>query len=330
MSKIRRRQRCPKCGSLDIIIWGIRGNHHRYHCNNCSTCFTTHREDVSKNNRFVWFRKWVLGKQSISDIAAESGYSERQLRRWFAEYLDNVPSWTIRRRSGLHILIDGTWLDSDHCVIVYRDADNKSTLFYRFASDENQDEITKDLEAFKAMKLKISSFTTDGADSIIRAIKYAYPHKTRQRCIVHIERECLSWLTQHPKSSGGILLRRLVCQISHIKTNNDKLFWIKELNKWYEDYEEYLSQKTVNKETGEITYTHDSLRRAYIHLHRALPNMFKYIDDPGIPNNTNSLESFFGHLKDNLRIHRGLSLQHRENFIKWYLNFANEKKKLEG
>jgi hypothetical protein len=163
------------------------------------------------------------------------------------------------------------------------------------------------------MKLKISSFTTDGADSIIRAIKYAYPHKTRQRCIVHIERECLSWLTQHPKSSGGILLRRLVCQISHIKTNNDKLFWIKELNKWYEDYEEYLSQKTVNKETGEITYTHDSLRRAYIHLHRALPNMFKYIDDPGIPNNTNSLESFFGHLKDNLRIHRGLSLQHSLN-----------------
>ncbi|MBP5637745.1 MAG: hypothetical protein J6X25_09590, partial [Bacteroidales bacterium] len=155
----------------------------------------------------MWFRKWVLGKQSLSDIAAESGYSERQLRRWFAEYLDNVPSWTIRRRSGLHILIDGTWLDRDHCVIVYRDADNKSTLFYRFASDENQDEIIKDLEAFKAMKLKISSFTTDVSEPIIRAIKYAYPHKTRQRCTVHIERECLSWLTQHPKSSGGILLR---------------------------------------------------------------------------------------------------------------------------
>lgn len=330
MSKIRRRQRCPKCGSLDIIRWGVRAGHQRYKCSNCGSLFVVHHEYVSERNRFVWFRKWVLGKQSLSDIAAESGYSERQLRRWFEEYLDNVPSWTIRRRSGLHILIDGTWLDSDHCVIVYRDADNKSTLFYRFAADENQDEIIKDLEAFKAMKLKISSFTTDGADSIIRAIKYAYPHKTRQRCIVHIERECLSWLTQHPKSSGGILLRRLVCQISHIKTNNDKLFWIKELNKWYEDYEEYLSQKTVNKETGEITYTHDSLRRAYIHIYRALPNMFKYIDDPTIPSNTNSLESFFGHLKDNLRIHRGMSLQHRENFIKWYMNFANEKKKLEG
>ena len=77
---------------MDIISWGIRCDHHRYRCNNCGTCFIKHREDVSKNNRLVWFREWVLGKQSLSDIAAESGYSERQLRRWFAEYLDNVPS----------------------------------------------------------------------------------------------------------------------------------------------------------------------------------------------------------------------------------------------
>ena len=57
--------------------------------------------------------------------------------------------------------------------------------------------------------------------------------------------------------------------------------------------------------------------------------MFKYIDNPSIPNNTNSLESFFGHLKDNLRIHRGMSIEHRQNFIKWYLFFCNEKKKKE-
>lgn len=225
------------------------------------------------------------------------------------------------------MLIDGTWFSENHCLVVYRDADSKSTIYYRFAEGENEYEIIKDLQAFKAMRLRISSFTTDGGDDIIRAIKYVYPYTTRQRCVVHIERECLAWLTQHPKSSAGILLRRLVCQISHIKTNNDKLYWIKELNKWHEDYEEFIKQKTVNRETGELTYTHDSVRRAYIHLHRAIPNMFKYIDEPDVPNNTNSLESFFGHLKDNLRIHRGLSQDHMDNFVKWYLYFADEKKK---
>ena len=57
--------------------------------------------------------------------------------------------------------------------------------------------------------------------------------------------------------------------------------------------------------------------------------MFKFIDHPDIPKTSNALESFFGHLKDNLRIHRGLSFEHQQAFVKWYLYFNNEKKKKE-
>ena len=327
MYRIRRRQRCPECGSLNVVKWGVQCGHQRFRCSDCGISFTPRRPDVSQVNRFVWFRKWVLGKQSITDIARDSGYSERQLRRWFDEYLDKSPEWVIQRRKSVHLLIDGTWFDHDHCLIVYRDNDSKSTLYYRFAADEDEYEIIRDLQVFKRLNVSISSFTTDGAEPIIRAIKYAYPHTTRQRCIVHIERECLTWLTQHPKTAAGITLRRLVCQISQIRTNNDKLFWINELNKWHEDYDEFLKEKTVNRETGDLTYTHDSVRKAYIHIHRALPDMFKFINKPDVPANTNGLESFFGHLKDNLRIHRGMSIEYRNNFIKWYLFFANEKKK---
>lgn len=327
MVKKKRRFKCPECGSNNVIKWGIQCGHQRYKCKDCNNSYTPGRPDVSMSNRFVWFRKWISGKQRIEDIAEESGYSSRQLRRWFDEYLASAPEWSIRHRKSYHMLIDGTWFSGNHCLIVYRDADSKATVYYRFAENENEHEIVKDLEAFKIMRLNISSFTTDGSDDIIRAIKRIYPYTTRQRCVVHIERECLSWLTQHPKTSAGIKLRRLVCQISNIKTNNDKLFWIKELYKWHDDYEEFIKQKTVNKETGELTYTHDSVRRAYIHISRSISNMFKYIDDPEVPNNTNSLESFFGHLKDNLRIHRGLSQERLNNFIRWYLYFADEKKK---
>lgn len=52
--------------------------------------------------------------------------------------------------------------------------------------------------------------------------------------------------------------------------------------------------------------------------------MFQYLDNPKIPKSTNGLESYFGHLKDNLSIHRGLSYKHRKNFIKWYLYFRNK------
>lgn len=51
--------------------------------------------------------------------------------------------------------------------------------------------------------------------------------------------------------------------------------------------------------------------------------MFHYLDNPGIPKSTNELESFFGHLKQNICLHRGLSKEHYKNYIKWYLYFKS-------
>ncbi len=79
MSKIRRRKKCPKCGTLDIIKWGIQANHQRYKCKNCGHSFVFHNYGVSLSNRISWFRRWVLGKQTLIDISKDSGYSERSI-----------------------------------------------------------------------------------------------------------------------------------------------------------------------------------------------------------------------------------------------------------
>lgn len=54
-----------------------------------------------------------------------------------------------------------------------------------------------------------------------------------QRCLVHIQRMCLIWITARPKSLAGIELRHLVLKICQIKNENDKLYWINKLNEWY-------------------------------------------------------------------------------------------------
>ena len=69
--------------------------------------------------------------------------------------------------------------------------------------------------------------------------------------------------------------------------------------------------------------THKMVRRVRYLLVRTFPDMLHYLDDPKIPKSTNALESFFGHLKDNLSIHRGLTVHNRKNFIKWYLHLRN-------
>ncbi len=78
-------------------------------------------------------------------------------------------------------------------------------------------------------------------------------------------------------------------------------------------------KKTVDELSGRWWFTHKMLHRSVSHIKRAIPDLFSYTRYPNVPKSSNSIESFFGHLKDNLRIHRGLSEQHFKDFVKWYL-----------
>ena len=327
MSKIRRRQRCPKCSSLNIIRWGSREGHQRYKCRDCGTSFVKHKEGVRQSNRLVWFRKWVLGKQTIEDIARECGYSARQVHRWFDEYLDSSPSWTMNTSRQIYLLIDGTYYSDGHCLILYRAENLKRTIFYRFTTHEDDDEIASDLISIRDLGYDVIGITTDGGDNIIRAVQFVFPNVPRQRCVVHIQRECLNSITQRPRSTEAKLFRNLIQDLSVVKTKNDKLWWLNMYTRWIEDNEEYIFQKAMVSYSHQEYYVHNDLRKAYIHLKRALPNLFTYIEHPGVPKTTNALEAFFGHIKDQIRSHRGLAESRIDNFVKWYLFFNDEKKK---
>ena len=327
MSKIRRRQRCPKCSSLNIIRWGSREGHQRYKCRDCGTSFVKHKEGVRQSNRLVWFRKWVLGKQTIEDIAQECGYSARQVHRWFDEYLDSSPNWTMNTSRPIYLLIDGTYYSDGHCLILYRAENLKRTIFHRFTTHEDDDEIASDLISIRDLGYDVIGIATDGGDNIIRAVQFVFPNVPRQRCVVHVQRECLNSITQRPRSTEAKLFRNLIQDLSVVKTKNDKLWWLNMYTRWIEDNEEYIFQKAVVSYSHQEYYVHNDLRKAYIHLKRALPNLFTYIEHPGVPKTTNALEAFFGHIKDQIRSHRGLAESRIDNFVKWYLFFNDEKKK---
>jgi hypothetical protein len=264
---------------------------------------------------------------TIEEIAITSGYSSRQLHRWFDDYLDTWPSWTINTSTPIYLLIDGTYYSDGHCLIIYRAENLRRTIFYRFATHEDDDEIASDLLNIRDLGYEVIGITTDGGDNIIRAVQYVFPHVPRQRCVVHVQRECLASITQRPRSPEARMFRNLVQQLSIVYTNNDKLWWLSRYSRWTEDNLEYVFQKGVVSYSKQEYYVHNDLRKAYIHLKRALPNLFTYIDHPGVPKTTNALEAFFGHIKDQIRLHRGLAETRIDNFIKWFLFFNDEKKK---
>jgi hypothetical protein len=131
-----------------------------------------------------------------------------------------------------------------------------------------------------------------------------------------------------PKSEAGRSLKIIVNKLHLIESQADKHLWTLLIKRWYVQHKDYIEQMSVNPKTGRKWHKYKLIFRCYSVIRKALPNMFQYLENPMIPKTTNGLESFFGHLKDTISILRGLTLDHRNNFIKWYLYYINEEKKV--
>ncbi len=318
MSKTRK-FRCWSCQSLHVIKWGKQRGKQGFKCKECGALGTRTNQGVSQNNRFIWFREWIIGKQTLEQISLKSAYSKSTLKRYFELYLKNHPTWKIKPSEKVNLLIDGTYFSNKICLILYRDNNVKSTQIYRLTDRECFDEIGEDLQNLLKLGIQIESVTCDGLSNIIKAVRKTTPQTIIQRCVIHIQREVLTWLTRNPKSQAGVELRQIIRRLHLINDRTDWGYWVVSLINWYDLHKDFVNEKTYNSKTNTYWFTHKSVRRSFVHIKRALPYMFHYLDNPDIPKSTNGLESFFGHLKQNISLHRGLSKEHYKNYIKWYL-----------
>lgn len=223
------------------------------------------------------------------------------------------------------MLIDGTYFSNDLCLIIYKDNSIKYTQLYRFSDRERYAEMREDLENLRRLGVDVSSITCDGNKALLKAIQKVFPAAILQRCIIHIQRMCLLWLTQYPKTQAGRDLRQIVLGIHRIDSHTKRDYWLVSLVKWHQQYVDFLKEKTIHPETGRWWFKHRLVRRSFMVILKALPNMFHYLDNPLIPKSTNGLESYFSHLKNNLNVHRGLTREHRKLFLMWYLFFKSER-----
>lgn len=324
--KKARKARCWSCGSLEVIRWGTQQGKSRFKCKQCGILFCRGKPELSARNRLVWFRQWIEGKQTFTQLRDQSGYSERTLKRYFYSYLRSYPVWQIKPSEKVNLLIDGTYFSNKVCLVLYRDNNVKATQLYRLSDGEWEEELREDLQNLIGLGIIIESVTCDGLSNLLKAVRKTCPGTIIQRCLAHIQREVLIWLTRNPQSEAGIELREIVRRLHLIDDKTKWGYWVVEMVNWYERYQEFVNQKSYFPGTKRFWYTHKMIRRSFIHIKRALPDMFPYLDNPSIPKTTNALESFFGHLKENISIHRGLSKEHYKNYIKWYLYFRSNEK----
>jgi hypothetical protein len=287
--------------------------------------FTRNAPEQSLKNQFHWFERWVLQKDTYEVLARESGYSRSTLQRLFHHYLSHPPTFVIQQKLRLYLIIDGTYFTEGLCLMLYYDSKLRYSLLYRFTTGEFYREIKEDLENLKVLGIDVAAVTCDGKRAIIKAVEKVYPTATLQRCMVHVQRMVRLWLTRKPKFEAARELRYLIGLLHHIRSVVEQHMWIIAFEQWYRRHKALLEEKVQHPSTGRWWYKHRGLRRSAVMVKKALADMFHFIGDRNIPKTTNGLDSYFGHLKLNLGVHRGLSKQHRQAFIRWYLFLKSRK-----
>ena len=134
-----------------------------------------------------------------------------------------------------------------------------------------------------------------------------------QICHFHQLAAIKRYLTSRPKLEASKELRTVALALSQL---NEKLL-SQALEEWQTKWQEFLKERTYTEDRKHWQYTHRRIRAAYRSLKTKLPYLYTYQKYPKlkIANTTNSLDGSFSHLKDLLRLHRGLKRQRRWRII---------------
>lgn len=193
--------------------------------------------------------------------------------------------------------------------MVFRDALRKENLWWRFIEQEKLTYYKQGHRFLIERGYAILSVTIDGFRGLLDTFK-PYPI---QFCHFHQKQIIRRYVTKNPRLQAGIDLKEVTEMLGQLPKEEFRQY----LKAYLYHYKDFLNEKTLNPLTKRYNFTHPRLRAAINSLIRNLPHLFTYQKHPSlnIPTTTNTLESHFSHIKDIVRIHRGLKRSIKQKMI---------------
>ena len=278
----------------------------------CRGCYKRFRlKDFKKENEYkhLW-NEFVFSKQTLRELSEIFTYTKKQLQRIFEGI--KLKQKTHKPRA-IHLVVDATYFGMKDTrlwgVLVFRDWEEKENLWWKFIDEEKIIHYKEGLDHLISLGYTILSVTCDGFSGLPELF---FPIPV-QFCHFHQAQIIRRYTTLNPKIVAGHELLELVKTLTF---TTEKVF-AHRLSIFVDKYRNFLNEKTTNALTGESFYTHKKLRSAVRSLQIHIHILFTFERYPtlNIPTTTNTLESHFSHIKDIVRIHRGLSLSLKQKMI---------------
>jgi transposase-like protein len=240
-------------------------------------------------------------------LSKKYGKSKRWIQRKFDEI--KIKSEVTLNPQPLVLVADTTFFSRTDGLCVFRFPHLKKNVWWKFTQYEKANIYEAGKQHLEKNGFVIQAIVLDGK----RGIKEVFKGIPVQLCHFHQAKTIDRYLTTRPKLEAGQELRIIIKTLTR---TNENIF-TKQLNNWYDKWNNFLKEKTTNPETGRWCYTHKRLRSAYKSLKNNLPFLFTYQKYPklNIPNTTNSLDGYFSVLKGRLNVHKGLNKTRRNKAV---------------
>jgi len=277
-----------------------------YKCHNCGKQFLGGNR---LNDAQIWF-DYTAGKQTYKQLAEKYNCSIKTIQRRIDSYevknIAPVPRQVI-------ILMNTTYWGRNFGVMLFKDALTKENLLKYYIKTETNALYNKGIEELKSKGFTILAIVCDGRKGLIQS----YIDIPVQMCQFHQSAIIRRYLTKKPKLKAA----QELLQVVDLMKCTDKESFIGALQLWFEEWEDFLNERSTNPVTNKTFYTHKRLRSAYRSLKNNLPWLFTWYDlfELKIPNTTNAIDGHFADLKNKLRNHNGLSLKRKMKFIDGFL-----------
>jgi len=253
-------KKCPQCRAKTIKKNGKRNGRQRWQCTQCKYQWINNK----KNNWTPIYREYVLGKQTLQQLAERHKLSARTIRRKF-DQLDfskgKIEAEAINQP--LNIVADATFFSRISGVLVAR-ASSRNILWQEIRTETNSA-----WEAFllrlKTSGIQARSFTIDGRRGVIKLIQNLFPGAPIQLCQFHQVAIITRYTTRNPQTECGIELRKLALQL----TKMDREQFTKEFCELQNEFSDFLKERNENGQ-----FLHRRLRSAFRSLRTNLPFPF--------------------------------------------------------
>ena len=211
----------------------------------------------------------------------------------------------------INLLIDATFFGREYGFLVFHDC--QKVIYFKEIRTESVKDFREGLNTLKAANYRILSITIDGRRGYINNIRKLLGNIPIQMCLFHQKAIIRRYITDRPRSRCGKDLKELMHLLCKPELQQE---FIDQLYRLQDQYRYYLLQRN---ELGH--YRYNALRAAFRSLNSNMPHLFIYTDikNSNIPPTNNHLEGMFGHVKERIKIHRGLDKNRKKKAVRFLL-----------